>query len=130
MSIDILKEFSVSKINDLYAVYFFEKNIDFSNPIALCIRLPGGKSRWITSNGRGRFRVIEEFSAIYYAAEIGFTFLAPIQLSLPKNIQHSSNVSKISNFKTDKHEIIYLEFSNKFGFSLKFEDDSIFILAN
>jgi len=117
----IVKELSGKKLSDLYGVFFFEAEHSFEDILSIYIPNKDNNFIGLSPDGNSKAKLINIFSDIYFAEEIGFTIIAPLLKFLnPKGVDNST-ISKAS--LTQKIETV----TNNDGSKLKFEIDIISI---
>lgn len=127
---EILENLVGKKLSDLYGVFFFEGEALCEKPLSLYFPDKKGNYIVLVANGSSKIELCKLFSDVYFAEEIGFTYVTSLmKMFCCKNI-NDSKILKAYVEKTDAMECIQIYTSSKDKITFKFEDDELMIITD
>lgn len=124
----IIKHLEGQSTSSLMAIYFRSTDGALLKPTSVVI--PTCDEGWLEleADGCGRVRTSSSFfDRLFYDAKLGHSFIAPLIMAMDNAFDGSETVSKIDLTESETLTSIRFSTSDDRSFSVRFEDDNLYI---
>jgi hypothetical protein len=115
-------------VANLHGVFFHGSDGWISDPISLLIK--GGSGTWLelSADGSGKVRSSTDvFKKLYYDATLGYSFVAPLLISLGDVFAGNEIITEVSFGCVEEYSEVSLTTSIGRILTLRFEDDEVYV---